>query len=419
MARHPYAIAATLALLVRLVLLFARHTYIFDSPDPFAFGMESGSIARSVAAGEGFSSPFRGSTGPTAWIAPLYPYLCALIFRFFGIYSHASAACMLAINSLASALTCFAIGGIARRTVGERVGVISAFVWALLPHFAKWPTEWVWDMAASALLVACVWWLTLLLAAEPSRRNWLAFGALWAVITLTNPSLLTLLPISAIWLAVRSREGRFWRHAGAAALVCAVLVMPWMARNRAVMGRWVFVRDNFGFEFHLGNYHGSNGMGWRGLHPAVNPAEYERYRRLGELQYIAQTGRAAREFVAAYPDEFLRLCATRAAAFWDGTSLLFDRRPAPWTVATFAGFSLIALFGLLWATAKRVPGVALFWWIPLYPLPYYITYPQPRYRHAVEPEMLLLAVFFLSSVAAGVHGALRSRAAKKHSAALA
>jgi len=31
----------------------------------------------------------------------------------------------------------------------------------------------------------------------------------------------------------------------------------------------------------------------------------------------------------------------------------------------------------------------------VYPLPYYFAYPVSKYRHAIEPELLLLSVYFL------------------------
>ena len=89
--------------------------------DHFAFGWEMGRVARSVALGQGFSNPYGGNTGPTAWEPPLYPYLMAGVFKLFGIYTYASAWVLLMINSLFAALTTIPIFLIARRTFGERV----------------------------------------------------------------------------------------------------------------------------------------------------------------------------------------------------------------------------------------------------------------------------------------------------------
>jgi len=59
--------------------------------DNFEFGWEMGRIGRSIALGQGFSNPYEGNTGPTAWEPPLYPYLIGGVFKTFGIYTRASA----------------------------------------------------------------------------------------------------------------------------------------------------------------------------------------------------------------------------------------------------------------------------------------------------------------------------------------
>ena len=87
--------------------------------DRFGFGWEMGRVARSIALGQGFSNPYGGNTGPTAWEPPLYPYLMAGVFKIFGIYTYASAWVLLTINSLFAALTTIPLFLIARKTFGE------------------------------------------------------------------------------------------------------------------------------------------------------------------------------------------------------------------------------------------------------------------------------------------------------------
>ena len=45
------------------------------------FAQETGSVALALSQGQGFSSPFRNNTGPTAWLVPAYPLLLSVIFR--------------------------------------------------------------------------------------------------------------------------------------------------------------------------------------------------------------------------------------------------------------------------------------------------------------------------------------------------
>ena len=133
------------AFVIRFAWIFLGHTYRFKSTDDhFGFGWEMGRIGASLAAGHGFSSPFGGSTGPTAWEAPLYPNLVYTVFLVFGVYSKASAIVLLAFNSLCSALTCIPIYRIGQRTFSEKVAVGSAWAWALLPNVIFWCTRWIW-----------------------------------------------------------------------------------------------------------------------------------------------------------------------------------------------------------------------------------------------------------------------------------
>src|SRR6267378_7035265 len=79
-----------IAFALRLGAIVVMHTYKFRTQEAhFGFGWEMGRIAGAIASGRGFSDPFEGQTGPTAWEPPLYPYLMAGVFRLFGVYSHA------------------------------------------------------------------------------------------------------------------------------------------------------------------------------------------------------------------------------------------------------------------------------------------------------------------------------------------
>ena len=59
-------------------MIVIGHTYrVNPLRDHFQFGWEMGRIARSILHGQGFSSPTDLDTGPTAWAAPVYPYVIA------------------------------------------------------------------------------------------------------------------------------------------------------------------------------------------------------------------------------------------------------------------------------------------------------------------------------------------------------
>ncbi|HZC23063.1 MAG TPA: hypothetical protein VE866_06970, partial [Candidatus Binatia bacterium] len=108
--------------LVALAVRLAVIPFVYkDWMDPFvlehwAFGL----IARSIASGHGFGSPF-APTGASALLPPVYSYLLAGIFKIFGIETTASVLAALSLNSVFSALTCIPIFLLSRRAFGDRV----------------------------------------------------------------------------------------------------------------------------------------------------------------------------------------------------------------------------------------------------------------------------------------------------------
>ena len=106
---NSYRLLYVLLFIVGFVLRFGfvlwKKTYVHAPGSILPFGAEVCSIAEHIVRGQGFSSPFYQDTGPTSWIAPVYPYLCALVFRLFGIYSAASAIVLLGIQCIIAAAT--------------------------------------------------------------------------------------------------------------------------------------------------------------------------------------------------------------------------------------------------------------------------------------------------------------------------
>jgi 4-amino-4-deoxy-L-arabinose transferase-like glycosyltransferase len=402
--RNLHLLLLVCGFVLRFGFVLWKKTYI-AAPDPFfRLGMEICSIAGHIVRGQGFSSPFIADTGPTAWIAPMYPYFVALVFRLFGIYSIASAIVILGIQCLIAAATGITIHGLGRRTLGPRIAFWAAWIWTLSPFFFRWPVSWIWDFAASAFLVTWVFLITLDVAEKNTRKLWPALGALWAVIALTNPALLSVMPFTFLYAAFKNhRAYRPWFGSAAlAGVLFAALISPWLIRNEVVFGRPVFFRSNFWFEFHLGNYHFSNGMGFSGKHPGANPAELQKYSDWGEMRYIDYYKQDSLRFVREYPREFLDLTLHRTWWFWDGTSLGYQSREwwKPWE---FWPLSLLGWLGLLFVLTRRPRGWFLFAVaLIIYPLPYYFVYPVAKYRHAIEPLLLLLSVYLVSVLASEI-----------------
>ena len=391
-----------IAFCLRVFCILVMHTYKFRASDQnFSFGWEMGRIAASIASGYGFSNPMQWPTGPTAWEPPLTPFLIAGIFKLFGIYSHASSFVLLTINSVWSALTCIPIFRIARRAFGEKVAIGSAWTWALFPYVIYWDIKWVWETSLSALLVAAIFWVAVLLSDESAgRKRWLLFGALWGVAALNSPSLLSFLPVSGLYIwHQRWRAGRK-SLAGVvvASLIFCAFITPWLVRNDRVFGRPVFLRANFGAELRMGNGPYADGTWQYYLHPTHNLWEFRKYKAMGELAYVAERKKEAVDWIKANPGKFAIVTFRKFVYYWYGVPR--DLNPAwmePLKNSLFAVSSLLTFFGVWLALRQRRPYAWLFFWLLLvYPMIYYVVFPHARYRHPVDPEITILCVYVVT-----------------------
>jgi 4-amino-4-deoxy-L-arabinose transferase-like glycosyltransferase len=398
---HSIFFIVLIAFLLRLAVITVGHTYrITPRRDHFQFGWEMGRIARSIAMGQGFSSPTDLPTGPSAWAPPVYPYILAGVFRLFGIYSNLSALVILAINSIFSALTCLTLYRIGEKIYGAAVARATAWTWALFPYAIYWPVRVVWEMSLSAFLLSLAFLLTLHMADEPPRpRMWIGFGLLWGLLALTNTAVLSLLPFCLLYLLWRlPQPSRQLVGLGLCILAAGLVVSPWLVRNYAVFGKFVFVRDNLPLEMHMANNDQSTGLWTRSEHPGNDPEAMRRFQELGEIRFMEEKQQQFGEFVREHPGRFFRFTLDRVLYFWIGPPQADVVAGYDLMIARHLMFILPAVFAFagLWFTLRsKMPGGSLLaCFLLIYPLPYYLVNPFPRYKHAIEPEMILLAVFF-------------------------
>jgi 4-amino-4-deoxy-L-arabinose transferase-like glycosyltransferase len=359
---------------------------------------EMANLARSLATGHGFSAPYGVDFGPSALTPPIYPWVVSLAFRAFGVFSNAAGFAMLVFNSVFSALTSWTIYRIARRVFNETVAVWSGWVWALLPYAIYYSVDWIWESSLSAFLLSLLFMRTLEMEGDDRLWSWFSYALVWGIAGLTNTSELAWLPFSGCWLAyqLHRRGKRFLVPVVFSAAVFWMTLMPWLVRNYYVFGEPVFIRDNFGNEFRAGN--NPQAEGWK---VGTNDATLDPLLS-SEAAISGQQAHEAKAWIAQHPKRFLVLCFRRFIFFWAGLPRTWAGLPVTGMKQVrnllFLASSLLSIGGLLLALKRRVHGVFLFvtLWL-FYPLIYYITVPEPRYRHAIEPELVVLAVFLISS----------------------
>ena len=411
--RNPLASLPLITAVTALCRLGAawhyQHQFSQQALSVIPFLFESGNIAHSIATGAGFSSPFRVDTGPTAWTTPVYPLLLGGVMRLFGPYTFASYVAAVLLNILFSTLVCLPLYYAARRIGGVRVAALAAWLWAIFPNAILLTYESLWETSLSALLGATLLWASLKVAEARTARAWAAYGLLLGVTLMSNAALLSLLPLLAGWAAYRLRRGGVpWlRNAALAAGIAILCCVPWAIRNYQVFHSFVPLRSILGLQLWVGNNPQAKVI-WLGeQHPIHDQAERNQYVAQGEIAYMRQKEHAALAYILTHPRHEAALVAGRFVSLWAGGTPTpvqdFLRSRSAWFryVLLFnLAAGLGALAGLLVLAWRRSPYLFPLAVYPLvFPWAYYLTLSLPRYRHPIDPVLLLLTAI----AAAGRH----------------
>ena len=273
------------ALLARfLCLFFFFHVHV----GRYLVRQETGSIAASIAAGQGFSSPFYLPSGPTAWVTPVFPYILGAVFKVFGTLTLHSSIAIRSLNVLFSALTCYPIILLGTKLFGDAVGAFRldlgfpshgdfASCYEGLGHEPRGPNAYrrsLVDLCGRRPPGCCG--LDLIrfrvgLHGARQRRRTFRFPRMSIVRT----------------LPAQAARNRMAAPRRLAVLAFALTVSPWIIRTQIVFhGKGLF-RSNLELELWLGN---NPEVPWW-LHPLDSPTEHREFTRVGEVAYTEEKKR--------------------------------------------------------------------------------------------------------------------------------
>lgn len=393
---QPYVLMVAVALAVRLAVIpFLYH----DWTDPFlldhwAFGL----VARSLASGHGFGNVF-ANTGPTAVLPPVYSYLLAGIFKIFGIETTASVIAALSLNSFFSALTCVPVFLLAKHAFGNRVAMWAGWGWAFSPYGVYYGADWAWSTCLVTLELCWLFLFAWRLEDSGRTRDWLLFGFFGGIAALTEPVVLSVIPLLGLWtLYRRMRQGKAWmRPLLAASLASIAVLAPWIIRNYQVFHRFIPVRSGYGLELYIGN----NGYSQRwvndALHPNHSDAELEEYERVGEMAYMDHKRQQAEDFIHAHRCWYARMTFRRIVYMWTGywsfdKAYLKDEPLDPPNIFVSTTLTILGLIGLRRAFRNNSSlGVRFAIVLLFFPLAYYFSHPETYYLRPVDPLIVVLA----------------------------
>jgi hypothetical protein len=241
----------------------------------------------------------------------------------------------------------------------------------------------------------------------PTHANWALLGAFTGIAALINPALIFSFAAMMAWVAVetwRAAAGAAiasrsfsWKGAAVGALALAAVFVAWPVRNAVRFHAFIPLRSTVGFEMWMGNRPGATGRLEEKLYPMYNKDELDAYTSQGEIAYVQGKSEAAKSYIGSHPGWFVQMTARRVWRFWSGTGNADG--PAIYEVHALAS-SLLGLAGLV-LLFRRDRSLAVLFALPLllFPLPYYITHAEFRYRLNLDPVLVVLAGYAAVEIA--------------------
>ena len=392
---RPCLLVFAVALVVRVFFL----TLIPEDALQPSGDWELDAIAMSVVESGQFANPYIEPTGPTAHLAPVPPFMLALIYKIFGITLLGGL-----VGWLTRMIFQSAIWGLLpwigeRLGIGWKAGLTAGLAGALWPQWLA-HGEALASVLLGLLVVAIVSRWDTVGRQSAARRSTaprptasLLLGAAFGFSFHLQPVfLVVLLGYLAFEVWYRSDRAR-WGSAGLVLLGALVVSIPWGIRNYRAFDAVLFVRSNFGLELRMGNHEGATANiddphfnDWP-PHPRTHASETRKIRDLGEVAYMRQSGREAVAWIRSSPGDFARLTAQRVRYFWLGA---LDDPVMALAFVTLAGLAALGVVRVLRGLPAPHAAALL---IPLltYPLVYYLVPWQHRYRFPIEWILFLLA----------------------------
>jgi hypothetical protein len=159
-----------------------------------------------------------------------------------------------------------------------------------------------------------------------------AFGLVVGLGTLTRGQALVLLPVAFVWwgafAASRARESERWQPAVTwailAALVAAVTLSPWVARNQQQLGSPVIISTNMGPNLWIGHHDGATG---RMSIPEPEPPQPDKTGKTQPQIEVAADTLALRKGLAymfTHPGDELRLSGEKVRAMYESDATALD-----------------------------------------------------------------------------------------------
>ena len=403
---------------ILLTPVIALSALFLSHEDGHGSGSEMSTIAGHLVNGFGFISPYLDPSFDmkTTVCAPLYVWLMAAVYKLFGIETYSARLSLQLLNIALHCGTLFVMFRYCRNVLSDKAARWFAAIYCFHPHLIYLPFN-IWETSLTTFLLALIlYFATFTLATAHSFRLFL-FGILLGTTSLSNPAWTLAYPLICLipfWRAGASTT-RTIRSLSIITLAFALVVSPWIARNAAISGQFIFVRGMSAPEFYKGNNpdaEGGHGKGFVEYYLLASKRERTRLSELGESRYNAEKLDLTLKYIKRHPTRYLQLTLQRITMWWSGDidALQWYRnnnKPTEFSEFNHYYFiamamvvsglisSLIAFTGLYLLRQQLRRLWCLLIYIFILPAPFFLMIIGFRYQAAMMPFLIIPAAHAL------------------------
>ena len=379
------------SLILNISFVFYQHD--FYSPQTW----ENGELAENLVNGLGLSFSYFGNTlQPSSIMAPFYVFFLSFFYLITGITT-LSYMIIQILQAFVQSLSVVLIFYIAMRLFNDNkhIAIISALFVAIFPDFIYGVTV-IHQLTFTTFFIAIFVLYLLKLKDNPTIKTQIICGGILGVITLTEPTILFIIPFVVLWIFFEKKH--WWNSLKIVTciLIIAILVVtPWTVRNYYVHDEVVPVKMS-GFNFWRGNTPPATITGIpNGLEDA-SPSIRAMLRNSSEVEGDRILFSVALKYIKEDPKKFITSFLRKAYYFWwfpkTDESLRYQTNVLRTIVYT--PLFIFTICGIFISCRRWKKFLPLYFLFISFTIGYALFFIQPRYRvPTVEPYMIIFASY--------------------------
>lgn len=312
-----------LFLKVTILLIGEGRAFLYDD------GWYYANIARSIIDGHGFANPFFVTTGPTAWVPPMYVYLFVIMFETIG--DNLTSLYIIDLIQMTGYALCFyALLKTWKCTRFTKNNYILLLIYLIIisgykMHIFRMITDlWIYMLLFSLVLYALVSYVRF-------NKRFLLLVLLSAIIPLAAPTIapgfvciLGIVFFSGLAFKIGFPKLQIFRVVGRThffqlfflSVVFSLSLSIWGYRNYTVFHKVILSKSNQWFEFYLCNIKDEDGILSEStvekFHPDANRKAYRpKIYALGEAEWLHQYELMAQVYLKEHRREYYKKMMNR------------------------------------------------------------------------------------------------------------